>query len=203
MTACGDAVHNLRAALDHAYADIVSPYAVNDRNRKEIQFPFSETAGRLKEAVHNRLAHKVSPEFLDAIMALRPHGDVGGNKVLYLLHYLDLPDKHAHLIPTAYYMQTTAEELRKRIPDFPRVFSGEFAMGANRRDFAWGGRPLTMNEWIVNGVPENGKLKRYVDIPLEVAFEIRGNYGLSVAAPTLYSFLFETNRVLSILEPFD
>lgn len=48
---CGDAIHNLITALDHAYWEIVSPVARNDAERKTIQFPFRETEARLKKAV--------------------------------------------------------------------------------------------------------------------------------------------------------
>jgi hypothetical protein len=75
---CGDAIHNLRSALDHAYWEIVSPFASTDSERERLQFPFSKTAARLVRNVEQRLANKVSPSFFQAILDLKPHGEKGG-----------------------------------------------------------------------------------------------------------------------------
>jgi hypothetical protein len=45
---CGKIVHHLRSALDHAYWDIVSPFANTDQERKRVQFPFCQSAGRIE-----------------------------------------------------------------------------------------------------------------------------------------------------------
>jgi hypothetical protein len=96
----GDAVHNLRSALDHAYWGIVSSFAATEVERRKVQFPFSKTVARLDEAVKNRLADRVSPAFYQALIDLKPHGDPGGNELLYLIDEIDVLDKHKLLVPT-------------------------------------------------------------------------------------------------------
>lgn len=59
----GDAVHNIRTALDHAYWDIVRPFAQGSRQERAVQFPFSDKAADLEKAIKNRLAHQVSDRF--------------------------------------------------------------------------------------------------------------------------------------------
>lgn len=116
---CGDAIHNLRTALDHAYWEIVSPVARNDAERKTIQFPFRETEARLKKAVEEGFPQRVSPAFCKVLLDLKPHGEAGGNKFLYFLYAVDILDKHKLLIPAANYADLSSKMMRQQIPDWP------------------------------------------------------------------------------------
>lgn len=136
MVVVGDALYNLRSALDHAYWEIVSPHAAGDRGECAVQFPFSKTAARLQEAVKNRLAHKVSPEFFALILALKPHGEPGGNDLLYLLHDENGVDKHRTLIPVGDYTRLSSDSIRLQVPDFPRGLVN-FGFGQSARDLWW------------------------------------------------------------------
>jgi len=198
----GDAIHNLRSALDHAYGAVVRRVATTDRERRDVQFPFSETASRLEEARKNRLAHKVSPEFLAAILSLKPHEESGGNEVLYFMHALDVPDKHAHLIPTAYYVSFSAEKMRQQVPDFPRGISGQLTMSNNGRDVAWDIKPFTLHEWLINRVPRNGILKQEINVPVDICFQGRTNSGTMLTVPTLYQFVDVAKSVVRIISRF-
>ncbi|PIV44623.1 MAG: hypothetical protein COS27_01300, partial [Nitrospirae bacterium CG02_land_8_20_14_3_00_41_53] len=117
---CGDVIHNLRSALDHAYWEVVSPVATTEKERRLLQFPFSETEARLDETVKTRLADRVSPSFYQTLIDLKPHGEPGGNELLSLIHKLDIIDKHKLLIPTGDYTRLSSEMLIKQVPDFPR-----------------------------------------------------------------------------------
>ena len=200
-----DAVQNLRDAIDHAYSAVVGPFAKTTREERAIQFPFSETAARLQEAAHNRLAHRVSPEFRDAILALKPHGEPGGNKLLYFMSALNNPGKHAALIPIGYFVEMRVGEVRKRaIPDFcPGVTDDStFCFGQNRVDVSWPGQRFSLNDWIINRVPANGILKQEVDIPVDVSFEGRTDGSLMLTIPTLYQFVDVAKHVVSVISRF-
>jgi hypothetical protein len=199
---CGDAIHNLRSALDHAYAAVVRRAATSDRERKAVQFPFSETASRLEEACRNRLAHKVSPEFLKAIVALQPHGEPGGNEILYFMHALDLPDKHAHLVPTAYYVSFTAEQIRAQVFDFPNFVQGRITMSNNGRDVVWVNKPLALYEWVKAGSPDTMILKQQIDIPVDISFEGRLGSNKMLVVPTLEHFADVAKQVVSVISEF-
>lgn len=44
----GDVIHNLRAALDHAYWSCTEMYAKSDRERRSIQFPITSIYAELQ-----------------------------------------------------------------------------------------------------------------------------------------------------------
>ena len=201
---CGDAIQNLRSAIDHAYSAVVHPHAVSPREQKAVQFPFSETAARLDESCRNRLSHKVSPEFHAAILALKPHGEPGGNQLLYFMSAINNPDKHAALIPVGYYLEVDVGEMRKKIPDFlPGVSArSSISVAQNGGDFSWPCKPFTLNDWVVQRVPASGILKQQVDIAVDVSFEGRSDGGTMLAVPTLHQFVDVAKQVVSIISKF-
>ncbi len=97
----GDAVHNLRAALDLAAVEVV---ARNGGNTKNVYFPFADAAENLEEMIKRRNFHRASAEDQDALRELQPFA--GGNNLLRSLHDLDIQDKHHSLIPHAAFMTT-------------------------------------------------------------------------------------------------
>ncbi len=170
--ACGEVIQAIRSSLDHAYWDIVSPFVTTEGQRRTVQFPFSETLARLPDAIKNRQALKVSQKFYDAIFALQPHGEQGGNKALYLIDRLNIPDKHRELTPMGEYKTIDGAILRRQIPDFP--VNGTIMLGQNGRDVVWNiGRPLG----IIGNIVE-----MEVDVPIEVTLPFPG---INVAAPVV------------------
>jgi hypothetical protein len=91
----GDAVHNLRSALDLACWRLVSPRCT-DPDR--VQFPFCKTANGFESVIKSRQVNLAGPKVVDAIRDLKPYP--GGNDDLYGLYRLDIEDKHKILIPT-------------------------------------------------------------------------------------------------------
>jgi len=114
----GEAVFNLRSALDHAYWEIVSPL-VSEEERRAIQFPFVGKKKNRKGGIKQRMAHKVSCGFVRALYRLRPYHEAGGNELLCLIDKLCNIDKHRLLIPTGNYHQITPAHLREQVPDIP------------------------------------------------------------------------------------
>jgi hypothetical protein len=123
---CGDIVHNLRSALDHAYWQIISPlFPIGDRRLDSIQFPFAREAKWLDKILCNRFAHHLGTGFYCAIRKLKPHGKSGGNDLLFLIHDADILDKHKLLIPAIDYTKITGKMLHKQIPDLPITITKE------------------------------------------------------------------------------
>jgi hypothetical protein len=91
----GDAVHNLRVALDILACDVVR---ANGGTTKDVYFPFAKDATSLEEVIKNRFG-KASPAAQARMRALQPFA--GGNSELRALHDLDIQDKHIELIPEA------------------------------------------------------------------------------------------------------
>ena len=186
-----DALHNLRAALDHAYWRIVSPFAKTTKEERAIQFPFSETAARLDEAIKNRLAHRASPTFAKTLLDLAPHGEPSGNKLLYLVHHYDSINKHRVPIPSADYTGLSSKAVREQVPDFPQGFNIEDTTVSGCR-FQWDlgdVNPATFGTLVT---PTTCVFERKLSIPVEIVFVM----GLSLTPTPMVPILHQAANVV-------
>jgi hypothetical protein len=98
-TVLGDALHNLRAALDHAYHIVADANgAISDDHRR---FPFGKDKQSVSASIdgHKKNATTPSDKVISAILdEVQPYE--GGKLGLYGLHRLDITDKHQVLIST-------------------------------------------------------------------------------------------------------
>lgn len=160
---CGEVLQNLRSALDFAYWAIVSPFATTPSESKSIQFPFSRTSARLEAAVRSRFADRVGDRFFAAVVDLKPHGEVGGNRLLYLIDELNVPEKHRELTPILDHKYIDCAILVRQVSDLP-VKSGRISMGGNHRDITWSfAKPLGAIGRI---------FEQEIDYPLSIVFPI-------------------------------
>jgi hypothetical protein len=197
----GDALHNLRSALDHAYWEIVSARVAGERERRAIQFPFSETAARLDEAVKNRLAHKVSQAFYRSILDLKPHGEPGGNELLYLLHEVDLVDKHKILPPIADYTRLSTEIVKRQVPDFPfNIDNVVFGEGLWRH-CRWRVPPHTLNGANLGRIrpPTLDVFEKELDVPVDIVVAVGPSANRRPMVPTLYQLVDVTRGTIQTL----
>jgi hypothetical protein len=93
----GDAVHNLRTALDYLAVDLV---ALNSQSTKGVYFPFCESADGLEAMIKERHVDRASEKVVNEIRLLKPYR--GGNDALRAIHDLDIIDKHKLLMPIGY-----------------------------------------------------------------------------------------------------
>jgi len=94
----GDALHNLRTAIDYAYVGAIQKHApsVLDTYTK---FPTGETREEVENRLKGRKIDVLSPKLSNWIVTnVKPH-IVGGNCLVKMLHDLDVSDKHWLLIP--------------------------------------------------------------------------------------------------------
>ena len=196
---CGDVIHNLRSALDHAYWQIVSPVATSESERKAIQFPFSETEAQLAASVKRRLAHKVSPSFYQAILDLKPHGEASGNEFLALIHKFDILDKHKLLIPTGDYTRLSSEMLIRQVPDFPlNLINCSF--GQNRRDIVWNIPPMNREQRRAAKTPDSGIIEKELNVSVDIVFTGEGATHSRPVVPTLLKLVDAASTTLSIIK---
>jgi hypothetical protein len=94
--AVGDAIHNLRTALDLAVVEAVQ---FGGGSGNATHFPLCENADAIEDTIRWRKLHRASAEVQDLIRSLRPYK--GGNDALRGLHDLDIRDKHRTLIEVA------------------------------------------------------------------------------------------------------
>ncbi|HEY3436014.1 MAG TPA: hypothetical protein VGK41_10215 [Solirubrobacterales bacterium] len=122
----GDAVHNLRSALDHLIWQLV--LANGGKPNKRTAFP---VWGSEADFVASRpgYAKGVSEEAVEVLYGLKPYK--GGNDALWRIHQLDIVDKHRLLLAvamrqehvvldmTASFNRTAEAEGWEPIPDLP------------------------------------------------------------------------------------
>lgn len=101
----GDAVHNLRVSLDHAYWIMVEDNG--GKFRRTVSFPFGGDLVSVKASLNGHPADtKPREEVIDLIVNdLQPFPL--GRYHLYDLHTLDILDKHKLLIPTKLQIKLT------------------------------------------------------------------------------------------------
>jgi hypothetical protein len=97
----GDAVHNLRSALDHAVWEMIGS---NAKSPETVQYPFPREGGptddqSFHQTIVGRQLQLAGPKVVDAVKRLnaRPNG----NAILYGVHLLDIRDKHKLVVATA------------------------------------------------------------------------------------------------------
>lgn len=196
-TICGDAAHNLRSALDSAYWEIVSPFAKTEREERQVQFPFSETAARLNEAVSNRLAKRVSARFFKALVELRPYHEAGGNELLCLVDAIDAPDKHRFPTPVADYSALDAAIIRHQVPDYPLIGSLH-ASGAHRH-VVWTARDLRGIHLGQQVPPTTNLFEKKLDVPISLVFPVGANSNLKPVIPTLNAMMNVVRETIAII----
>ena|SRR5450432_1982783 len=108
----GDAVHNLKCALDYAWLETIRqlvPSAVS----KFAKFPIYPSLNALEAALRDRKIDISSPKLFDLLFdKIKPHD--GGNFAIWPIHRLDIRDKHRLLIPVIYYASVSGIETENK-----------------------------------------------------------------------------------------
>jgi hypothetical protein len=92
----GDAVHNLRTALDLLMCDLVRHASPNEIVHKKVAFPFPSGRMGLNAAIQDRKI-KCCANVMTALLNMEPQ--IRDQHTLGGLHELDLADKHRLIIP--------------------------------------------------------------------------------------------------------
>ena len=195
----GDVLHQLRSALDHAFFSVVNPHFPEGQGAA--QFPFSRNEAGLEGAIKNRCAHKVSAQFFDFILALKPHGETGGNELLYMLHEANIVDKHRSFLPTNDHKTISSAMMKSYAPDFPDGF-GAIVCGANGRDVVWRGPRSILNTLGLPGLPLGRKHEFEIPVPISVRFRVGERHDSHELLPTLKNLAASVREVVREMERF-
>jgi len=146
----GDAIHNLRSALDHLVWALV---IANGETPTEVnQFPINYNLASLEKAIPKCLKG-VDPKAISAIKKLQPHkGGYGnpGNEILWSLYDLDRIDKHRMILLVG--AAHTKTQLRFSIGYPPQ------------KGFRWIGPPIVAANQALAVPVEDGKTVAEIDI---------------------------------------
>ena len=118
----GDAIHNLRSALDHLAWQLVLANGQTPGN--QTAFPIFDDAARY-QAGRNRYIQGMAQSAVDAIDATKPYK--GGNDALWVLHRLDIADKHHALLTTLTSLVSAEFHVNRSFLD-PRFRFGAFSL---------------------------------------------------------------------------
>jgi hypothetical protein len=206
----GDAVHNLRSALDHAFWEIVydrqriargiwdrGGQPSLDREARRVQFPFTTKAANLDGEIKQRMAEHVGTKFCNTLRGLKPYREAGGNQMLYLIHKLDVLDKHRLLIPTGDYTRGLTTMIRQLVPDFP--------YGLDHISFfhtSFG--PWRLHDNLLQpelGAPVGGtnKFQREIQIPIDIVLELRAGLPLQPIIPLLHTLVDTARETIRLM----
>jgi hypothetical protein len=105
----GDAIHNLRSALDLMATELA---VIAKQNPEEAYFPFSTDPESLRKSKKFKAFAKSGADCAILLETIAPYR--GGNEALRALHDLDVQDKHRSLIPS--------------LKDIEFEFEGEFEL---------------------------------------------------------------------------
>jgi hypothetical protein len=119
-TVIGDAVHNMRAALDHAY--IICVEANGKTPGSHTHFPVGGDLQSLKGSIKGHVLKDITPTqaVLDAIVELIQPYPGGDGEDIHRLNILDRSDKHTVLIPTM--SKVTIRNYIASITNGPQIF---------------------------------------------------------------------------------
>jgi len=106
----GDAVHNLRSALDQLCWGIVGSKAKNPRS---VGFPFVALKDALGGAINTRQMNVAPKNVIDEIHALKPYPS--GDKYLHAVKSLDETDKHRNILVVGTGVEIAARQLQTLI----------------------------------------------------------------------------------------
>jgi hypothetical protein len=96
MCIVGDAMHNLRTALDFVANDI--EFATRGQRTTHTKFPVADTREKLIEAINGGFKHKAPERVVNFIVDVVQPYETGDGHPIWALHALDIEDKHRLLI---------------------------------------------------------------------------------------------------------
>lgn len=121
----GDVLHNLRAALDHLVCQLVLRNGQTPGRHTYFPLCSDEKAFHTVSSTKKGPLHGIHPKAKDAIGGLRPWQ--GGNEALFVLHHLDIQDKHQ--LPLATHLaldQVSLDSVSHMRAVFPDAMEGEW-----------------------------------------------------------------------------
>lgn len=195
---CGDALHNLRSALDQVYWQIVSPHVPCEKERSQIQFPFCKDADQLERKIKKRLADRVGIHLMSAIRELKPYMGSDGNHFLVLVHEVNIVDKHKFLPPTADYTQLSSERLRQEVSDFPDHMNNVFFSSNGLGDVCWKFEGVNTSRLGKRNV-ETGRYEQKLSVPVEILLKVPELNYSGPLIPTLYKMREATTNAIEVL----
>lgn len=179
----GDAIHNLKCALDFAWLDSLERLSLPTEPYSKLPvFPSKE---QLERVLFGGKVHAANPRLCPFLInEIKPYE--GGNGAIWFIHKLDIDDKHRLLIQVTHYLSINGIELENQ--------AGNIESGNSRG--TWQSPP-----WHIH-IPDGFKVKNHGKLGLKMLFDqATPTHHLDIEAMLLW-FKHETVRVTESLEAF-
>jgi hypothetical protein len=119
----GDAIHNLKCALDYAWIGTIERFVPSALD-SSTKFPVRPTKDELESALRGRKIDTAAPTLFELVVSnIKPYQ--GGDHSIWSVHTLDILDKHRLLIPVLEFAGVDGIEL-------------ENERGETSNGFTWG-----------------------------------------------------------------
>ena len=190
----GDAVHNLRTALDHLACALVTAGGASPT--RSTQFPFTNGPVGIGKAIRQSLAG-ASRDSRRFVKRLRPYG--GGSAVLAQINSLDNTDKHQSVLVVGAAHRSVL--LRPNFPKFPNVEFPTIGLRPADRQFPLrdGDAVLRIRKAARMNGDEDGRID-YPGVTIEPAFgQVAELEGLPLL-PTLEKMHAHVTKIIDIAE---
>lgn len=180
----GDAIHNLKCALDIAYREAVRVLIPAGFDSSRTKFPVGNNRKHLESSLTKTAKINAdSPLFILLVERVKSYKGEGGDRDICAIHSLDIDDKHHLLIPMLAVVGFDGAEV-------------EFENGSITRFTVMLIRP----NFYRTAIPLNGKIKNYGEARFEITFsEGTPLDGLEVI-PTLKRFSAKTLKIVRVLQ---
>ncbi|MER9079950.1 hypothetical protein [Mesorhizobium sp. M0895] len=180
----GDAIHNLRSALDLLVNDLVAMHGVVKRGHA--RFPIFADDAAWTSSI--KRIKGVSPAVQDTLQRLQPYKT--GNRSLRDMHEIDIADKHQLLVPAV--TAAAVRDISARMASGGQMAIGEMKLdraetGIHRQGSSW------PSEWHMEG---NDKFNVSIDI-------LFGDIDTLPRTPVLPSLNRLAKAVASVIDGFE
>lgn len=178
----GDAVHNLRSALDIMTCDIMRYHR---RGVASVHFPFAPSLEDLEATIERRTVHRARPEIVDVFRELKPYR--GGDDFLYAIHDFDVRDKHKLINPVVNFPGITGIQI--------------FDIDGSQRVNSAPGAVLipTGEERIVIRADAGMKIQYNRKAPFQIMFH-EGPFGRQAVVPSLFQMSELVGKIIATFE---
>ena len=190
----GDIFHNLRSALDQVACQLV--IANNSEIERSTEFPIIGTPGNF-EIVLGRKLNGASAKAKSLVRRLKPYK--GGREPFWVIHAMDVLDKHRGIIPAGAAHRNIIITMRMPIPNSNNVIRSSFGLTPADRAY-----PLKDGTEVFR-VKAGGRVSfgEFHDAP-QFTFEAAFGEGQVVEGqpifPTVEQLVQFTERVIEIFE---
>jgi hypothetical protein len=136
LAALGDAIHNMRTALDLMATELAR---INNESDKSVYFPFADSKVEFPKQISKKNFQRAGDDAVALLKQFEPY--TGGNNLLRAIHDLDIRDKHINILVTR--RDTNDLILSYRLDEGPNPSIS--ASGSNSHKFLDGplaGKPL-------------------------------------------------------------